>query len=154
MPAGSGHVAPKKKGDKDKKDKKKDKDDDDDDVSAAAAGVVVDVADGATLYVDGQRVPLTGATQSFNTPTLEPGKDYYYTMKAIAVRDGKTVTQTKRITVRAGETHAMTAGAMGLEQRLAGAFAIGIDQAGEREEGGKKGGGPQQCSRPDQHLPG
>lgn len=67
------------------------------------SSVIVDLADGAALYVDGQRMPMSGS-QSFNTPSLEIGKDYYYTMKAVATQNGQTVSQTKRVNVRAGET--------------------------------------------------
>lgn len=39
----------------------------------------------------------------FESPSLTPGKTYYYILKATAVRDGKIETVTKEVAVRAGE---------------------------------------------------
>jgi uncharacterized protein (TIGR03000 family) len=56
----------------------------------------------ADLFVDGVRVPQTSAVRSFQTPKLEPGRSYYYTLKADVIRDGRTVSASKRVTVEAG----------------------------------------------------
>lgn len=56
----------------------------------------------AQLYVDGQRTNLTSTTRTFTTPQLQLGRDYYYTVMAEAVRDGRTATESKRVVVRAG----------------------------------------------------
>jgi uncharacterized protein (TIGR03000 family) len=69
-----------------------------------SATVIAAVPDGASLYVDGKQVPMETPTKSFTTPSLEPGKTYFYNMKAVATRDGKTVSQTKRVEVKAGAT--------------------------------------------------
>ena len=45
----------------------------------------------------------TSALRTFVTPPLDPAKAYSYTLKAEAVRDGRTVSTTKEITVRAGQ---------------------------------------------------
>ena len=37
------------------------------------------------------------------TPALEPGKFYYYTLKAEVVRDGKALVETKKVFVEAGK---------------------------------------------------
>src|SRR5262249_26990094 len=52
------------------------------------------MASGASL-----KVPLIQTPP----PALEPGKEFNYTLKGEIVRDGKTVTASQRITVRAGE---------------------------------------------------
>jgi uncharacterized protein (TIGR03000 family) len=52
--------------------------------------------------VDGQETPRNAVEESFTTPDLEPGRSYQYVFTAEAVRDGKTVTRTKRVTVQAG----------------------------------------------------
>jgi uncharacterized protein (TIGR03000 family) len=57
----------------------------------------------ARLYIDGQLCPLTSDTRSFDTPALEPGRSYYYTLKATLQRDGRTVEMSKKVTVRAGK---------------------------------------------------
>jgi uncharacterized protein (TIGR03000 family) len=37
------------------------------------------------------------------SPPLEPGKAYYYVLKARVVRGGKTVTTSREVMVRAGQ---------------------------------------------------
>lgn len=75
-----------------------------DEVSAPApAHVVVKLPKDARLFVDDTACPLTSATRSFDTPELSPGQAYYYTLKAEVTRDGRAVTESKRVVVRAGE---------------------------------------------------
>jgi uncharacterized protein (TIGR03000 family) len=64
--------------------------------------VVVHLPADANLTVDGTEVTLTSATRKLVTPQLDPGRDYYYTLKATVERDGKTLTVRKRVWVRAG----------------------------------------------------
>jgi uncharacterized protein (TIGR03000 family) len=73
-------------------------------VSEPAPGhVVVNLPEDARLTVDDVACPLTSARRAFNTPDLQPGRTYFYVLKVEAMRDGQTVTQSKRVTVRAGE---------------------------------------------------
>jgi uncharacterized protein (TIGR03000 family) len=73
--------------------------------SAQEARITVKVPADAKLYVDGQMTTTNSqATRTFKTPVLAVGQDYYYTMRAEVERDGKTVTDTKRVIVRAGAT--------------------------------------------------
>ncbi len=72
-------------------------------VSKEVARVTVKLPADARLYVDGVPCPLTSATRSFNTPELETGRSYYYTLKAEFVRDGAPHTLSKRVTVEAGK---------------------------------------------------
>lgn len=57
----------------------------------------------ARMYVDGQLAPLTSTVRRFETPQLQLGRDYYYTIKAEAVRNGQMVTESKKVVVRAGQ---------------------------------------------------
>jgi uncharacterized protein (TIGR03000 family) len=57
----------------------------------------------AKLFVDEQLMKTTSDKRVFRTPELQPGQTYYYILRAEVVRDGTTLTQTKRILVRAGE---------------------------------------------------
>jgi uncharacterized protein (TIGR03000 family) len=70
---------------------------------AAVAKVTVYISDDAKLYVDGVLCPLDSATRSFETPKLEPGRQYFYTVKAEAVRDGRPQSESRRIFVEAGK---------------------------------------------------
>jgi len=64
--------------------------------------VIVSLPKDAKLYVDGVYVPSKSSKRAFNTPKLKPGKKYYYTVKARAVRNGKPVVLKRKIYVSAG----------------------------------------------------
>jgi uncharacterized protein (TIGR03000 family) len=70
----------------------------------APAKVIVSLPAAAKLAIDGNATTSTAAERTFVSPALEAGKDYQYTLTAELVRDGKNVTETKTIIVRAGET--------------------------------------------------
>jgi uncharacterized protein (TIGR03000 family) len=63
------------------------------------AHVVVNLPADAKLFVDGVACPLTSAQRAFDTPPLEPGRTYYYSIRA----EGRSLAETKRVTVRAGK---------------------------------------------------
>jgi uncharacterized protein (TIGR03000 family) len=67
------------------------------------AHVVVRVPEDARLFVDETPCPLTSTRREFDTPQLTPGQEYFYTLRAEVQREGRTVTRSKRLTVRAGE---------------------------------------------------
>ena len=58
----------------------------------------------ASLTIDGHATTSTSAVRTFVSPALETNKDYQYTLKVEMVRDGKSVTESKTVIVRAGET--------------------------------------------------
>jgi uncharacterized protein (TIGR03000 family) len=41
--------------------------------------------------------------RSFDTPALERGRQYFYTVRTEVVRDGQTIAQSRRITFSAGQ---------------------------------------------------
>jgi uncharacterized protein (TIGR03000 family) len=97
-----------KPGDKDKGgDKKKDKGDEET-LLPAPATILVSLPAEAKLTVDGAATQSTSSTRTFASPALEPGRDYYYTLKAEIVRDGQTVSTSRRVAVRAGEQTRVT----------------------------------------------
>ncbi len=67
------------------------------------AELVVRLPSDAQLYVDHVQCPLTSDTRTFSTPRLEPGRQYYYTLRAEVVRDGRPVLQDRRVQVTAGQ---------------------------------------------------
>jgi uncharacterized protein (TIGR03000 family) len=69
----------------------------------APAIIVVSLPAEATLLVDGSATTSTAATRVFASPALEPGQDYFYTLKGEIVRDGQKVIATETVKVRAGE---------------------------------------------------
>jgi uncharacterized protein (TIGR03000 family) len=71
--------------------------------SLGRARLTVQLPADARLYVDDQPIRTSKERQSFSTPRLEQGQRYYYEVRGEVVRDGKTVKETKRVVLRAGE---------------------------------------------------
>jgi uncharacterized protein (TIGR03000 family) len=67
------------------------------------ARVIVELPADAKLYIDDQLMKTTSERRTFNTPLLEDGQAYYYELRAEVVRDGKPVSVTKRVTLKAGD---------------------------------------------------
>jgi uncharacterized protein (TIGR03000 family) len=57
----------------------------------------------AKLTIDGSPTVSTSESRVFVSPSLTPGKTFYYVLEAKVVRDGKTETVTKKVAVRANE---------------------------------------------------
>ncbi len=70
--------------------------------TAAPATIQVNLPADAKLTIDGAATTSTSANRTFATPALENGKEFFYTLTAEIVRDGKTLTASKRVAVRAG----------------------------------------------------
>ena len=73
------------------------------DVPANAAQVTVRVPANSRLYVDNVAVPLTNGSRTFNTPKLEPGRQYYYTMRLETNRGSQTVRENRQVEFAAGQ---------------------------------------------------
>lgn len=71
---------------------------------ANRATVSVRVPDDARVYFDGTLMQQTGTVRSFVTPTLPDSDAYLYEVKAEVDRQGQVVTQTQKVSVRAGRT--------------------------------------------------
>lgn len=69
----------------------------------ATATIVIKLPADAKLYFDGTPTRQTGAERTFITPELASGKQYTYEVKIEYVRDGRTMTRTKQVAVRAGQ---------------------------------------------------
>ena len=70
-----------------------------------AAELRVELPADAVLYAAGVATRQTGPVRAFRTPALAAGRDYYYELRAEVVRDGKTLSRTRRVVVRAGDTN-------------------------------------------------
>jgi uncharacterized protein (TIGR03000 family) len=75
---------------------------------AAPATIVVRLPADATLTVDGAPTTSSQNVRTFVSPDLQPDKEYQYTLRAEATRDGKKVTSSKEVTVRAGRQSEVT----------------------------------------------
>src|SRR5262249_12889669 len=69
----------------------------------APATIIVSLPADARLLIDGNTTTSTSARRIFTSPSLQPGADYVYTLRAEMIRNGQTVVQTQQVTVRAGE---------------------------------------------------
>jgi uncharacterized protein (TIGR03000 family) len=76
---------------------------DSDSLAPAPALIIVTLPADAKLAIEGQATSTTSSVRSFESPVLRPGKDFHYQLEAKFVRDGQTVTVSKRIAVRAGQ---------------------------------------------------
>jgi uncharacterized protein (TIGR03000 family) len=89
---------------KGKKGGKAEKDDDEPTTQAPTTGtILVNLPAAARLTVDGRPTTSTTATRMLVTPELQPGYEYYYTLRAEIMRDGRAVAQTQRVAVHRGE---------------------------------------------------
>jgi len=70
---------------------------------SAPVTLVVSLPTDAKLMVDDFATKSTSSVRTFTSPALDAGKEYTYTLKGEMIRDGKTETTTKQVTVRAGE---------------------------------------------------
>jgi uncharacterized protein (TIGR03000 family) len=69
----------------------------------APATIVVSLPAAAKLAIDDTITTSTSGTRVFASPALERGKDFYYTLKGELLFDGRTLTASKQVKVRAGE---------------------------------------------------
>jgi uncharacterized protein (TIGR03000 family) len=72
------------------------------------ATIVVHLPAEATLTVDGQPTNSRSGTRVFQSPPLEPGKTYTYTLRAEVNRDGRLLNDKQTIEIRAGQRTEVT----------------------------------------------
>jgi uncharacterized protein (TIGR03000 family) len=71
----------------------------------APARITVYIPAGAVLWVDGKhRTRQTASLRLFETPDLKPGRTFSYIFRADFEHGGRTITESLRVEVRAGET--------------------------------------------------
>jgi len=69
----------------------------------ATAKVVVKLPADAKLTANGQATTTTSDRRVFVTPELESGRTYSYLLKMTVERDGKTVEESRKVLVHAGQ---------------------------------------------------
>ncbi len=65
------------------------------------AHVTIAAPANAKVTVDGVEIPATART--FNTPSLEAGRQYFYTVNVAMTRNGRSVSDSKRVTLESGK---------------------------------------------------
>lgn len=74
------------------------------------ARILVQLPADAKLYVDDQLSNQSATPRTLVTPVLQNGRDYTYTLRVEAVRNGQTVVATKDVVFRAGDNKAVEFG--------------------------------------------
>jgi uncharacterized protein (TIGR03000 family) len=97
-----GYIMPMAKPEKKEEKEKKDKEDKES-MGPSPATIRVSLPADAKLTIDDTPTTSTSESRRFVSPDLNVGKDFHYTLKAEIVRDGKKLTVTEKVTVRAGE---------------------------------------------------
>src|SRR5258708_25198514 len=69
----------------------------------AVARITVELPEDAKLTVDGVACPLTSSTRTLETPELQPGQKYTYTLEAKVVRNGETIAASRRVVFESGK---------------------------------------------------
>jgi uncharacterized protein (TIGR03000 family) len=73
-------------------------------VSADRARIIINLPRDAKLFVEDRQIKGAAQKKEFLTPTLEKDQYYYYEFRAEVVRDGKPVSETRRLMLKAGGT--------------------------------------------------
>ncbi len=67
------------------------------------AKLIVELPPNSKLFIDDKPMKNISGVRTFSTPDLEPGQAYYYMVRVESERDGKPVSETRRVIVRAGQ---------------------------------------------------
>jgi uncharacterized protein (TIGR03000 family) len=67
------------------------------------ARMIVEVPAEAKLFIDDKPMKTISGTRSFSTPALVQGETYYYEVRIEVMRDGKPVSETKKVVIKPGE---------------------------------------------------
>jgi uncharacterized protein (TIGR03000 family) len=70
--------------------------------------IKVEVPADAHLYLDGNITGAEGKVRAIRTPPLVPGESYFYELRVEVIREGKSISQTRRVAFRAGEEAQVT----------------------------------------------
>ncbi len=71
---------------------------------SGAASILVRVPAEARVFINNYQMKSTSTERLFKSPELEPGRDYYYTIRVVVEKDGKPIEESRRVVIRAGET--------------------------------------------------
>jgi len=67
------------------------------------ARLIVEVPADGKVYVDDQQMKTPAERRVYQTPDLEPGQTYVYDVRVEVQREGKAVSETKRVLLKAGQ---------------------------------------------------
>jgi uncharacterized protein (TIGR03000 family) len=94
--------------------------------SSQAAHVTVTLPAEAKLFVQGVACPLTSAKRTFDTPKLQVGQNYIYTLRAEVARAGRTLVETRQVSITAGKRVVVDFGDMSAAKVAAGPAQVTV----------------------------
>ena len=77
------------------------------------AKIVLDVPEDARVYVDNRLMKSTSTHRVYASPALDYGQAYFYDVRIEVDVDGKVVSTTKRVVIRAGEEYTESFASLG-----------------------------------------
>lgn len=89
--------------------------------SNTSARIVLEVPHDAKLYVDDQLMKNATGERHFYTPALKAGEQYFYDVRIEMVQNGKTISESKKVIVRAGDSIRESFKGLGEPTAIAGA---------------------------------
>ncbi len=72
-------------------------------VAPNRARLIVEAPQDAKLFVNDKPIPFTSEKRSFSTPELKAGESYYYEVRVEIMRDGKPVSETRKVVIQRGD---------------------------------------------------
>jgi len=70
---------------------------------AGKAMLIVSLPENATLYLQGQATKSTGNVRTYQTPELQPGEKYSYSVRVEMMQEGKLVSLSRQVSFQAGQ---------------------------------------------------
>ena len=70
-----------------------------------SATLMAHIPENAKIWVGGDATTSAGNLRTYNSPALIPGKSYSYTVRVDWIEEGKQVSQTHEVSVKAGGIH-------------------------------------------------
>jgi uncharacterized protein (TIGR03000 family) len=74
---------------------------------SAPAYITIHVPLNATVWFEGIKTTQTGKVRQYQSPSLEPGYDYQYSIRASWIENGQEVNETRQLNVAAGRVIAV-----------------------------------------------
>jgi uncharacterized protein (TIGR03000 family) len=87
-------------------------------ISPDQARVIVRLPADAKLFANGQPTDLSSSERWFSTPVIAKDRDFQYTMKVEYTREGKNLTDSKVVKVRAGEVSVVEFADLGKDESV------------------------------------
>jgi uncharacterized protein (TIGR03000 family) len=76
--------------------------------STTKARLILNVPENAEVSINGEKANLTGTRRVFESPDLTPGQQQNYDIRVVWKENGKTVDESRTLSLSAGESKSLT----------------------------------------------